>query len=127
METPNVELLRQVLLEIDYQGWSPDVIAYRGQEDRDGFRHTAYGVEGLAITEVHPKAVWHWHPDPENEGADFAVLVTVDGSLKKPGRNASHVARKLLGLDVEQAERLFGAATIEELRLVVDRLCAGAS
>jgi hypothetical protein len=126
MATPNVELLRQVLLEIDYQGWSPDVIAYRGAVDRDGFRHTTYGVEGHAIIEAHPKAVWHWHPDPENEGAEFAVLVSADGSLKKPGRNASYMARKLLGLDPEQADWPFGARTIDEVRRIVGELCAGA-
>lgn len=124
MPTINVDLLRQVLLEVDYSGWNPHVIAYREAEDRDGFRSITYGVEGHAIALAHPEALWHWHPDsdssglplPGGDGAEFAVLVSVDGSRKKPGRNASHVARKLLGLDVAQAEQLFGAQSVEELR-----------
>jgi hypothetical protein len=129
MATLDVELLRRVLERVQYypNGWDPTRIARRDPVDRDGWRYLVFGVEGHAIESVHDDALWHWLPDPDRDGAEFALLVTVDGSRKKPGRNASFVARKLLGLDVEQAERLFGAATIEELRLVVDRLCAGAS
>jgi hypothetical protein len=128
MATPNAELLQQVLAEVEC-GYSGDLtrIARRDAEDRDGWRLIAYGVEGHAIALSHPEAVWHWQPDPDQDGAELAVLVSVDGSRKKPGRSALFVARKLLGLDREQADRLFGAETIDEVRRIVGELCAGAS
>lgn len=128
MPTPDVELLREMLEEIEFcfPYWDPKVIAARRQ-DSESYWDTSFGVEGHAINVRYPGAIWHWVPDPEWEGHQFAVLVAVDGSRKSPGRNASFVARKLLGLDREQADRLFGAATIEDVRLVVAELCAGVS
>lgn len=130
MPTPNAELLRDVLREVEYypQWWDPKSIARRDSDDDDDeFPMTYYGVEGHAIQLTNPAALWHWQRDPDHEGAWFAVLVTLDGSRKKPGRNAAFVARQLLGLDREQAERLFGADTIEKLRQVVAELCEAAS
>lgn len=131
MPTPNVDLLREALQEIEYSPnyWSPDVIAYC-EDDEWGI--VTYGFEGHAIALTHPDAVWHWVSQRDSLSSDkfgygrFAVLVSVDGSRKKPGRNASYVARKLLGLDAAQADRLFGARTIDEVRRIVGELCGGA-
>lgn len=129
MPTPNAELLREMLEEIEFRFpyWDPKMIAARRQDSESYTgRDTSFGVEGHAINVRYPGAIWHSVPD-QWEGHQFAVLVAVDGSRKSPGRNASFVARKLLGLDREQADRLFGAATIEDVRLVVAELCAGVS
>lgn len=120
MSTPNTGLLQQVAEHVEWYGLEPQVIAAR--RVRYDVQVVTYGVEGHAIDIEHPAALWHWEQHPANADEQYATLVTPDGSLKKPGRNASHVARQLLGLDRSQADRLFGAQTADAAQQIIAEL-----
>lgn len=130
MPTLNTGLLRQVVEHAEWDGLGVEAIAVKFVT-HGGLEVVKYGVEGHAIAIEYPGALWHWEQHPDYEADRYATLVTVDGSLKKPGRNAAHVARKLLGLDAAQAERLFSVADLGELQRVAAELIelaeAGAS